>query len=261
MRQAALVRRSTRIAGRTLVVLGMAACAEGPTLIQGDCATVHGSEICTWGERLGDQVVAFGATIPVGAVENAPADTPMSWPPVANARIALPAAVTTATGFTLLTVFWEAHGHPPGPYLTPHFDFHFYGISAEQVDAIDCVDLGKPAELAAGYELPDVSIPEIGDLIGLCVPTMGMHSLPGDQLRSSELFEKTMVVGYDRGRPIFIEPMITAETLRRRQSFTVDLPTVPGWPAEQRYPTSFHAEYDSVGQMHRFVFSVGATTP
>jgi len=243
------------VPGALCVSLMLAGCGADTTLIQGDCATVHGSDICTWGESVGGAVTSFGATIPIGVIANAPAEMEMAWPPVASARIPLPEAVQTATGVQVLTVFWEPHGHPPGPYLTPHFDFHFYGISMAELDAIDCLDVSKPAQLAAGYEMPDVSIPELGDLIGLCVPAMGMHSLPSAEMNASELFAKTMVVGYYQTRPIFIEPMITAQTMLGRQSFTVDVPTVPGWPTTGQYPSSFEAVYDSTAESYRFVFS------
>lgn len=39
----------------------------------------------------------------------------------------------------------------------------------------------------------------VGDLIGLCVPQMGMHALPQQQLESGEHFEKAMVIGYYEG--------------------------------------------------------------
>ena len=241
-------------------------CAPAPpveAVVQGECTTVYGSELCTWGETLDADVVAFGATIPVSFVENAPAEMEMLWPPVAQARLALPAAVQAATGFQLLTVYWEVHGHPPGPYLTPHFDFHFYSISAAELDAIDCADVSKPADLVAGYVLPDVEIPGLGMLPGLCVPTMGMHSLPAAEMTATELFAKTMVVGYYQTRPIFIEPMITAATLLGRQTFSVDVPTVPGWPTTGMYPASFTAEYDSTAQSYAFRFSglAGGATP
>ena len=224
-------------------------------MVQGECRAVHGADVCTWGETSGATLVAFGATVPVSVVENAPADVPMAWPPVANAAIPLPQAVASATGFDLLTVFWEPHGHPPGPYLAPHFDFHFYSVPAADLTAIDCADTTKPAQLAAGYELPDENIPPIGDLIGLCVPQMGMHALLGTELASTEPFEKTMVLGYYRGSPIFVEPMLTSAVLQERRSFTLDVPDVPGQPADVRYPTTFRADYDSTAQAYRFVFS------
>jgi hypothetical protein len=208
-----------------------------------------------WGELSGNTLVAFGATVPVGSVENAPGDAPMVWPPVAAAAIPLPEAVSSATGFAALNIFWEAYGHPPGPYLVPHFDFHFYHIPTADIDAIDCADLSKPARLPTEYELPDVDIPEIGNLIGLCVPQMGMHALPATEMRAATEFQKTMVVGYYRQQPIFVEPMITRATLLERRSFALDVPDVPNRPAHVRYPMRFRADYDSNAQAYRFVFS------
>lgn len=236
------------------LALSLTACAK-TQVVQGECRAVHDADICTWGEVSGSAVVAFGATVPIGAIENAPDDAEMKWPPVADAVIRLPDLVSSATGFDNLTVFWEPHGHPPGPYLTPHFDFHFYHVPVADVMAIDCADSTKPARLAAGYELPDETIPPIGRLVGLCVPTMGMHSLLGTELQATTLFEKTIVLGYYHARPIFVEPMLTRATLLARRSFAMDLPDVPGRAATGRYPTKFRAEYDSTAQAYRFVFS------
>lgn len=249
-----------------LLALAAAACAgealpPAAQVVQGECGDVFGGQVCTWGEQVGDAVVAFGATVPVAMVEAAPPDAPMLWPPVANATLMLPEAVRNATGFQLLTVYWEAHGHPPGPYLTPHFDFHFYGISPEQLAAIDCADVSKPAELPAGYQLPDVAVPELGNLVGLCVPAMGMHALPGAELEATEPFSKTMVIGYISGSPIFVEPMIASATLLARQDFTVDMPALPGAPASWRVPTTFQATWDAESQSYRFVFSGIGTSP
>ena len=243
-------------AGLALLVTGLVACSKHkPEIVQGECRPLHGADICVWGEVSGNTLAAFGATVPVGAVENAPADAPMVWPPVAAAAIPLPEAVRSATGFAVLTVYWEPHGHLPGPYLAPHFDFHFYTMPAADVAAIDCADSTKPGRLPAAYELPDMSIPQIGNLIGLCVPGMGMHSLPGAELHATTLFHKTMIVGYYHGRPIFVEPMITRATLLERRNFSLNIPDVPDRRANVRYPTRFRADYDSTAQAYKFVFS------
>ena len=189
------------------------------------------------------------------AIQNAPDEAPMVWPPVPAATIPLPEVVKTAAGFDNVTVFWEPHGHPPGPFLAPHFDFHFYSIPAADVTAIDCADSTKPARLAARYELPDVPIPDMGTLVGLCVPGMGMHALPASDLRATTTFLKTMVLGYYHARPIFVEPMITRATLLERRSFALAVPRVPDEPAGVRAPTGFRAEYDAGAQSYRFVFS------
>jgi hypothetical protein len=239
------------------VVAGTGACTK-ERLVQGECKAVNGADVCSWGRMSGTTLVAFGATVPVSAIENAPAEMPMAWPPTRDATIALPAAVDSAVGFKLLTVYWEPHGHPPGPYLTPHWDFHFYNISAADLAKVDCADSTKPATLAASYELPDVTIPQLGTLVGICVPGMGMHSLPGAELRSTSLFQKTMVVGYYHKAPIFIEPMITRATMMERRSFPVDVPVVPGEPAGVRLPSSFQAVYDSTAKAYQFTFTMPA---
>ncbi len=184
----------------------------------------------------------------------------MAWPPKTLAELALPASVGDRTGLRQLTMYWEPTGHPPGPYLTPHFDFHFYGISNDERMAIDCSNRSKPASLAAGYDMIDMPLPPpdakmIGTdtLVGLCVPGMGMHSLLDSELKSTSLFRGSMVLGYYGGKPIFIEPMVTKAMLLERKSFDLPIPDIPGMAGE--YPRSFRAEYDSTGQSYRFTFS------
>jgi hypothetical protein len=247
-----------------LLALALAGCAgrEATPIVevQGDCSALFQSQICTWARMRGDTVVDVGALIPVAFVENAPADHAMTWPPAPLVAVPLPAAAQAGTGLTHLTVFWEPMGHPPGPYLTPHFDFHFYTIPSEQRTAIDCADLSKPATLSAGYEIPDVDLPPpvaamvgANRLIGLCVPQMGMHSLLASELASTEIFRGTMVIGYYQGKPIFIEPMITKTMLLEQKAFDLPIPTIPGLTGNS--PRTFRAEFDSAQKAYRFVFS------
>jgi hypothetical protein len=245
------------LAAASLLPIVLASCVgagEQPYSVAGDCAPVFEASVCTWATASGDDIVEFGATIPLAAIENAPEHAEMAWPPQADARVLLPAIVRERTGMTMLTVFWEPHGHPPGPYMYPHFDFHFYNIDRARIDAIDCSDERKPDILPHGYVLPDEEIPELGTLVGICVPQMGMHALLGDEFYGTDAFEGTMVVGYYETEPIFIEPMITAELLLRRESFELPIPALTP-PAGVRYPTRFVAEYDAATDSYRFVFS------
>lgn len=236
------------------VALGMSFSTD-PVLAQGECRMVHGANVCVWAETNNDTLNSFGVTIPIQAIENAPAHGPMVWPPVPVATIPFPDVARGSSGFDNLTLYWEPHGHPPTPFLTPHFDFHFNAISMADVAAIDCSDHSKPARLSSGYAMPDVTIPDMGTLVGLCVPGMGMHSMPESALSPGSAFEKTMVFGYYSARPIFLEPMVTREKLLQRRSFTLFVPSVPGQPITTRAPREFRAIWDGRAQAYRFVFS------
>jgi hypothetical protein len=246
-----------------VTVLGLlGACAwEVPVAeIQGECGSMYEAQVCTWARMQGDSVIAFGARVPLASIENAPPEGEMAWPPKPVAVLALPAGAQRSTGFTHLTILWEAMGHPPGPYLTPHFDFHFYTISPDQRVAMDCADLSKPSALPSGYSLPDVALPPplatmigVSTLVGLCVPQMGMHSLLTTELESSDVFRGTMVIGYYQGKPIFVEPMITRAMLLMKRSFDLVIPAVPGVSGNR--PGAFRADYDQAGQVYQFVFS------
>lgn len=80
----------------------------------------------------------------------------MVWPPVVEAVVPMPAEARAATGVDHLTVYWEHYGHPPTPFLTPHFDFLFYTISNAERQTIDCANKTKPAILPTGYSLLDI---------------------------------------------------------------------------------------------------------
>jgi hypothetical protein len=252
------VRTGTRvlIAALTTTAFACAGQVPEPRTVQGSCAPVYGQDVCTWAtlDEAGG-LVEFGATVPVAAIDAAPHDMEMVWPPVASAVLSMPAEVTAAAGVDHLTVYWEAHGHPPGPYLTPHFDFHFYNVASAAREAIDCADTTKPAAFPAGYGMTDVEIPGIGTLIGLCVPAMGMHALLESEMTGQDLFSGTMVIGYDRGTPLFFEPMLTRELLVKRQSFDLPMPTVASLPAGVRYPQRYRAEYHAATDSYRFTFS------
>lgn len=246
-----------------LLAVVVGACAANAPLVEvkGACADVFKAQVCTWAKTRGKTVVEVGALVPIASIENA--EGAMEWPPVPVARLDVPESARQQGGLTELTIYWEGMGHPPGPYMTPHFDFHFYTIAATEQDAIDCADLTKPASLAPGYVLPDVTLPPdmakmtgVATLVGLCVPKMGMHSLLATEMESKETFRGSMVIGYYHGKPVFIEPMVSKAMLMEKKSFDLAIPEIPGLGA---HPTKFHAEYDATQGAYVFTFS--AFTP
>jgi hypothetical protein len=137
----------------------------------------------------------------------------------------------------------------------PHFDFHFYTVDPAAVTAMDCSDLSKPAELPAGYALPDIAIPGMGELVGLCVPGMGMHAMPANEVNETKPFGASMLVGYYKGGAIFLEPMIARTKLLKEQGFTMQVPRATATTANVRWPSRFEAVYDGPTQAYRFTFS------
>jgi hypothetical protein len=250
----------------SVLLLAASACARagaGVTDVAGNCADVFGAQICTWARLNGGTVVEAGATVPIATVEGAPEHAHMAWPPVPAASVDLPDVVRTQTGLAQLTVNWESGGHPPGAFLTPHFDFHFYAIPTSEMTAIDCADLTKPTAPPAGYDLPDIALPPdmakmmgASSLVGLCVPQMGMHAIATAEIERQTAFDGTMVVGYYKGRPIFVEPMISRAMLMRKASFDLPIPNVPDRSWAQ--PTRFRADYDPSEHAYRFTLSAFA---
>jgi hypothetical protein len=238
-----------------ILALGFTSSGADIRAIDGDCASLYDGNVCTWATLSGDAVVEFGATVPVQVIESAPLDLEMVFPPVPVAVIPLPAEVAKRTGFNHLMINWEPHGHPPALFAVPHFDFHFYTVDPAAVMAMDCSDLSKPAQLPAGYALPDIAIPGLGELVGLCVPGMGMHAMLAEDVDRTEPFGASMIMGYYEGNAIFVEPMIARSKLLKAEGFTMRVPRVTTAAASVRWPSRFEAVYDKSTLAYRFTFS------
>ena len=160
-----------------------------------------------------------------------------------------------------LGVNWKIFGHPPQTFMTPHFDFHFYMLSGEEVMAIDCQDvtMPDPAIVPEGYVLPDEYIPEMElMLVGLCVPEMGMHAVNAEESAAEEFFDGTMIVGYIHGKTIFVEPMIAKHTLMRRQDFDIVLPDMGDRGSGLTNPADFMAYYDAENDAFNLTFTMAS---
>ena len=219
------------------------------------CGVALGSEVCTWIVMEGEDAVELGATVPLALIEAVPSDAEMVWPPKELLTIALPAEARTALGIDHMAINWEAHGHPPATFLAPHFDFHFYNVTRDRVEAIDCTDTSKPPTLPAGYALPDLDIPGMGVLVGLCVPRMGMHAMAEGHVGATDTFGAAMMLGYYGGEPVFFEPMVSQARLLEASDFSVPIPRVENLPDGVRYPGAFRAEYDAAAEAYRLLFT------
>src|SRR3954463_10070901 len=138
-----------RTVGAALLAIIVGACSKDMpvTEVKGACADINKAQVCTWAKTQGDNLLEVGAVVPAATIENSPAEVPMVWPPVPMAVLDIPEAARQKNGPGPFTMYWEAGGHPPGPYMTPHFDFHFNTITSSERSDIDCADLSMPAAL------------------------------------------------------------------------------------------------------------------
>jgi hypothetical protein len=240
-----------------IVILGAcagSARAQARSYTEGPCGSVFGVKVCTFYQTRSGKVTEFGLNVPVAAIRQAPANPPMVWPPKADVSVPFARVVEEQTGFTFANIYSEAHGHPPGAYMVPHFDFHFYFVPEQEVQKIDCKDSGKPRILPAGYALPDVNAPPIGELVGMCVPAMGMHAIPKTDLDAKAPWAASMLVGYYSRKPIFVEPMVTRALILQEHTFSLKIPEIAPVP-HVRYPRHFRAVYLPKSKTYHMILS------
>ncbi len=108
--------------------------------------------------------------------------------------------------------------------------------------------------VTAGYTLPDVNVPQLGELVGLCVPAMGMHAVPNGDLDIQTPWESSLLLGYYGAKPIFIEPMVARAFLLQKRSFSLAIPEIERIP-QVRYPRRFRAVYLAKSKRYDFIFS------
>ncbi|MEU6488661.1 hypothetical protein [Streptomyces sp. NPDC046887] len=171
-------------------------------------------------------------------------------------ELALPRAGTAGSvlPFDWALLNWNPHGHSPhGRYDVAHFDAHFYLIPRRERDAIrlgscalliDCAQLkaaSRPvpaAHLPAGYP---ASTPETSE------GAMGEHldSRPPD---TGPLTGHTLIYGAYDGEIIFIEPMLTKDSLEglrtaARHQACAPVPQPRVWRTAGWYPTRYCLAY------------------
>jgi uncharacterized protein len=148
----------------------------------------------------------------------------------------LPLPSQNPTPYRLVELDWNPQGHEPaGVYTVPHFDFHFYTITADVRNTIDPADTlfqTKADNIPAQNEVAEFYVPlspPQGPIVA--VPHMGVHWA---DMRAQELqgafghpenarpFTTTFLHGSWNGQFIFDEPMITRAYILGRKDATVD---------------------------------------
>jgi len=166
----------------------------------------------------------------------------------------LPMPDGVETGYREVVIDWNPHGHPPEHvYTVPHFDFHFYAAAPEEVKAIKFSGPSDPAVQVSDNGLipPDYQV-----IPDTAVNMMGVHAI---DMTSPELhgkpFTATFIYGYDKGKLIFLEPMVTLAYLKTNPDATMPVKTPAHYSSAGYYPTNYAVKYDGAGK--RYLVDLG----
>ena len=145
------------------------------------------------------------------------------------------------TPFNHVGMGWNPNGHEPEIfYGKPHFDFHFYIMTPEEVAAIPPYSVAPakfdnwpaPAYLPAGYFNA-----------GGGVPQMGAHWVdPTSGEFNGQDFTQTFIYGSYDGKVTFYEPMITLEFLKATTNFERAIPQPAKVQKTGWYPTKLRIQ-------------------
>jgi hypothetical protein len=213
-------------------------------LLKGEEVTVHGGKAWTWtqlnkkgqpqqvGFTLTDEVLN---TVPMPTAAAAHGHMAHSMDNYWIVKFNPEAGAVVPFKFMLLN--WNQNGHEPvGIYDKPHFDFHFYSSTPEQVDAIGPYEVDS----VKFNNVPgDGYLPENYVNTGHSFPKMGAHWV---DVKSPELhgtpFTETFIYGSFDGEVTFYEPMITLEFLKTQKNYERKIPTPTKFKETGWYPTS-----------------------
>ncbi|HEY3296072.1 MAG TPA: T9SS type A sorting domain-containing protein [bacterium] len=210
----------------------------------GDSASMGQGTIRSWIQTTRDSVpVAMGVTFTAGLLQGLPGgeeDVSLELPRVASDSL-----------FTHVYFNWEPQGHPPTPYMQPHFDIHFYMISSlarrlipAGVDTFQVPSQFVPPNYTPGP--PPVQV----------VPGMGTHWLDSTSAEfHGHMFTHTLIYGFYHGQFIFYEPMVTRAYFMMNPDSTFQIPQPESYQRTGYYPTTYTVSYNA--DSYTYTVSIG----
>jgi hypothetical protein len=167
-----------------------------------------------------------------------------------------------ATAFNHVGMHWNANGHEPeNVYTLPHFDFHFYSSTPEEVleigtyenDSVRFKNTPAADYFPATYFNPGAPA---------SVPQMGAHWMDGTAPEfKGKTFTETFLFGSFDGKVTFYEPMITLDFLKKTTSYVRDIPQPAKVQKTSWYPTKMVVvKHDGITEviLDKFVYRKGS---
>jgi uncharacterized protein len=198
-----------------------------------------------------------------GLPEHLPAPAPGAHGSYSEYLLELPGS--NPTPYRFVEIDWNPHGHG-GPYVAPHFDFHFYRVPLATRNEIDLKAPefeAKAARLPSADEFPATYASSHVLLnttpAGMTVPRMGLHWL---DTRSPELppqnkpFTATYIMGSWNGQVIFDEPMVTRDFILAQRTgpataAEIAVPAAKRYVPSGFYPASYGIKWDEKAREYR----------
>jgi len=176
---------------------------DAPLRLPGDSLPLGEGFVSAWVEvEDGGAPLAVGVTLP---------DRVRATLPPGDVMLSLDFPEVPGLPFRHVLFDWSARGHPPAAlYAHPHWDAHFYLISAEERRAIP---MGEEAPVLDPRYMPEgyVPVPALGLF---AFPEMGVHWVHEEARELHDhTFDETLIHGSHRDRLIFVEPMFTEALL------------------------------------------------
>ena len=149
----------------------------------------------------------------------------------------LPSGVNAAP-FDHVMMNWNAQGHPPDPYLLPHFDFHFYTITPSAQSAIVA---GPDTTTVPASNVPRDYVSGV-----MAVPDMGVHWIDTTSAEfHGQTFDHTFIYGFYHGGLVFVEPMVTLAFLSSQPNVSAAVKQPQAFAQPGRYPATYSVRYDA----------------
>ena len=247
-----------------ITIVGVAIACSGSTTAVDQSALVYGPSVnfAQGSARAWVQTDPSGAASAIGiaiteaALAGLPTTVSGPSPTALMASLPLPAAAA-GTGFDHAELGWNPLGHDPVQiYGQPHFDMHFYTVTAATQLAIlpnDPQWATKAANLPAAAFVPTGYVSPPAPIAANAVPQMGVH---WTDVKSPEFngqpFSSTFIYGSWDGQFIFMEPMITKAFLDSHPANVMrNIPQPAQWAKTGSYPTTYTVNYDAVAKEFR----------
>ena len=174
--------------------------------------------------------VSVSVIIDDAGMNSVPVGQPSDHMSPAN-NLLIPISEKSGTPFKFAMINWNSSGHEPEHvYTLPHFDFHFYTATQNEV-----LNYMNEQKLEAA---PDDAYIPANHIAGPGVPMMGKHFIDATSPElGGQTFTQTFLYGSYDTKVVFWEPMITLDFLKNNSNFERPLPQPAKFREAGYYPT------------------------